>query len=231
MKKVPGDLLIIATFFVFLIAFSSTGLANVPPRWYVAVSDNHNAFSYRSVKGNQTTLQFGVIVGESSFVSLRQLNGDWMQVGYVKGTVPLNNTDGLHGTTWLGTAYYYCDHTANGAYIFSYFTQAPEGTQENHEYIVWLIHLVTGYNSMFAFVDAIKLQVNVTAYTFDFCQATGQTETHSNLDIMHSHHFNMKAGPLWLNPVAFHDDGVHVDSPYTLTPANPTTEWWANGHA
>lgn len=236
-KHILGDLLAIAIVFVALSAFNSTVLA-VFGRWQTSVCSNYvvnYGLNFRSVKGNQITLAVAnPYVLSASYVSLWQDLNNWYAVGYIRGLVPKNNTDGENGqVTFLSIPYYFVDHKLSGSYIFQYFTQAPVGAQQNHQYMVWLIHQVSGYNGMYAFVDGTTLQANLIGYTFAVCQASGQTETHDTRDQMNSHFLNMKAGPLWLNPVAFHDDGYYITpstpgDPYDINSISDT-EWTATG--
>lgn len=225
-RRVLGDLLIIAIVFVTLSAFSSTVLAVQTPRYYVAVFNNYGQWTYRSVRGNQDTLQFSVVQGVGSFVGLVQLNNDYWNVGFVKGSVAKNNTDGSQGSTWLSTPHFYVDRRRAGIYNFRYFTPVSG----NHQYWAFLFHSAAGGTDIFyAIIDSTTLQTSESGYYNYPCQASGQTETHSTSDHMNHHFSNMKAGELWLTLSPFQNDVVLVNETYSISPLNPTTEWWATG--
>jgi hypothetical protein len=173
-RRVLGDLLIIATVFVTLSAFNSIVLA-VPGLSYVAAANNGGQFAYRSVKGNQDTLQFYVFNGVGSFVSLGQDAANTWSVGFMKGWVPNNDTDGTQGWTNLSTPYFFVDRWRNGVHNFKYFTPAAG----NHQYMAFLFHnSATGTNTMYAIIDSTTLQTSLSGYTYAACVASGQTETH-----------------------------------------------------
>jgi hypothetical protein len=165
----------------------------------LAFFDHAMLYGYRSIKGNQDTLQFGVYAGVASFVLLVQEQADFYAVGIVKGLVPINNTDGSQGKIWLSTPYYYVDHVANGNYFFQYFSPAP--LWQTHQYMIFL------YNSsriegtpatMYAFIDATTLQTNLAGFSNYLSRAEAVAETHNTYDQMNSHFLSMKAGELWL---------------------------------
>jgi hypothetical protein len=183
-------------------------------------------FAYRSVKGNQDTLQFYVFNGVGSFVSLGQDAANTWSVGFMKGWVPNNDTDGTQGWTNLSTPYFFVDRWRNGVHNFKYFTPAAG----NHQYMAFLFHnSATGTNTMYAIIDSTTLQTSLSGYTYAACVASGQTETHDTQDHMNHHFSNMKAGTLWLLFSPFQNDAVRVDEHYSMNPNPPTTEWWATG--
>jgi hypothetical protein len=233
MKGVLDDLLIIAAVFAILAASART-VSATPGFYWVAAMNNHWQSLYHSVRGNQTTNQCSVTHGNASeedavysWIGIyhEQLGPEWMQVGYVKGWVPINNTDGQSGLVWLNTPYYYVDRWMNSQYNFTYFIPAPVG--QNHEYWVYLYHWGTT-TIMVALIDG-KTYLAQAGFYDSACDAKGATESHNTRDQMNSYFFAMKAGTQWNNPVAFHDDDYQeiYNPPYSIFPyPRALTDTW-----
>lgn len=228
MKKVLGDLLIIATMFVFLIAFSSTVLAFATISFAI-VYDNGKAPIYRNVCGNQTTFPFSVVNGTAELLALWQTDGDWIELGVCKGWGP-NGTDPYHDI-WLSTPYYFVERSLYGMlyYNCSLFGPAPTGILQNHNYRTFMITDASGVTTAFSFIDYV-LKTSDSGWSSNGNRAYGATETHDTRDQMATHFFNVRGGTLWLYMPLFQNDYPHCDNspPYNLNMVSDS-EWTATG--
>ena len=207
--------LLFPLFLFFIVMTFNIPTASAPRgSWHVSGNDYHSIVQYYGVTGYLTTVNLQVTQGSGSFVSLKQITGDFFSHGFLQGY------DGNH--IWQATPHYFVDRLLRGSYSFWIFGQAPVG--QNHQYWVFENY---GAARMNADLDGTCVKQE-SGYSQAGFIASADTETHASTDPMNHHFWGLKAALVELRYGNWHDDVFHVDSPYHQNVISQT-EWYATG--